>query len=229
VAFESEVDDILRELLRAPGTLTARLAAAGSADADAEAEERRLPLGANAELVVAVADGAPSEAIERAARELAACIRRYGLAAVPEVRLVGRVPRSRALLVRRVEELLGAFAAMHGARVALLLRGPELVATSGPLEPEQRERLVFLRKRVDAEAGRRRGRSSHAEVTGDDVYVRSFWFDAYLVAFFAGPGWSLDFVRHRARAVARELAAVLPHLDDDPGDPANVRPLRPRA
>jgi hypothetical protein len=112
--------------------------------------------------------------------------------------------------------------------VALVLRGPELVATSGVIDPALRDRLPFLRRRVDAEAGRRRGRSSHAEVVGDDVYVRSFWFDAYLIAFFTGPGWSIDFVRHRARAVARELATVLPHLSDDPRDPANVRPLPPR-
>jgi hypothetical protein len=231
VAFESEVDDILRELLREPGTLTARLAAAGSTDDLDQPDDRRLPLGSGAELVVAVGDGAPPalpEVIERAARDLRACIRRYGLASVPEVRLTGRAPRSRAALLRRTQELLAAFAAMHGANSALLLRGPELVASSGPVDIERRERLPFLRKRIDAEAARRRGRSSHAEVVGDDVYARSFWFDAYLVVFFGGPSWSLDFVRHRALAVARELALVLPHLEPDPPAPANIRPLPPR-
>jgi hypothetical protein len=244
VGFESEVDDILRELLRAPGALAARLAAAGSAEDADGPEARRLALGAGAELVVTIGATTPAvggsgglreadgsrldEAIERAARELAACIRRYGVTSVPDVRLLGRAPRTRAALLRRTEELLGAFAAMHNASCALVLRGPELVAASGPIDAAQRERLSFLRKRVDAAAARRRGKSSHAEIVGDDVYARSFWFDAYLILFFAGPGWSPDFVRHRARAVARELALVLPHLDDDPPAPANIRPLPPR-
>ena len=230
MAFETEVDDILRELLRAPGTLAARLGAVGGPSE--EAGEQRLPLGAGAELVVAVADGAAPElaqTLSQAARELRACIRRYGLETVPEVRLVGRAPRSRAVLLRRTEALLGAFAAMHGAVGAALLRGPELLAVGGTIDTERKERLPFLRKRVDAAAARERGKTSHGEVVGDDVYARSFWFDAYLVVFFdvAASQWSVDFVRHRARAVARELAVVLPHLDDDPPSPANVRPLPP--
>lgn len=231
MAFESEVDDILRELLRAPGTLAARLAAVGG---DAEGDgERRLPLGVGAELVVTVADEPPAElaqTIEQAARELRSCIRRYGLEAIPEVRLSGRAPRSRAVLLRRVESLLAAFAAMHGAVAVALLRGTDVVAVGGALDGERADRLAFLRKRVDAVAERQRGKSSHGEVVGDDVYARSFWFDAYLVVFFsgsAGSEWSVDFVRHRARAVARELAVVLPHLDDDPPAPASIRPVPP--
>jgi len=233
VAFDTEVDDILRELLRAPGTLAARLGAAGGPSE--EAGEQRLPLGAGAELVVAVADGAAPElaqTLSQAARELRACIRRYGLESVPEVRLVGRVPRSRAALIRRTESLLEAFAAMHGAVGAVLMRGPELLAVGGTVDAERKERLSFLRKRIDAAAARQRGKSSHGEVVGDDVFARSFWFDAYLIVFFdssngdnGAKSWSVDFVRHRARAVARELAVVLPHLDDDPPAPANVRPL----
>jgi hypothetical protein len=230
VAFETEVDDILRELLRSPGTLAARLGQLG-APPEGEGEdtdERRLPLGAGAELVVTVGQEPPAElpqAIEQAARELRACIRRYGLEAVPDVRLLGRAPRSRAALLRRTVSLLGAFAAMHGATCACLLRGPELLAVGGVLDNERRDRLPFLRKRLDAAAERQRGKSSHGEVVGDDVFARKFWFDAYLVVFFGGEGWSVDFVRHRARAVTRELAVVLPHLDDDPPAPANVRPL----
>jgi hypothetical protein len=63
---------------------------------------------------------------------------------------------------------------------------------------------------------------------GDDVYARSFWFDAYLVIYFRDAGWALDFVRHRARAVCRALALILPHLEIEPPTPANVRPLPPR-
>src|SRR5262249_22267334 len=169
VAFETEVDDILRELLRAPGTLAARLGAVGGPSEDAG--EQRLPLGAGAELVVSVADGAAPElaqTLNQAARELRACIRRYGLETVPEVRLVGRAPRSRAVLLRRTEALLGAFAAMHGAVGAALLRGPELLAVGGTIDTARKERLPFLRKRVDAAAARQRGKTSHGEVVGDD-------------------------------------------------------------
>ena len=227
VAFETEVDDILRELLRVPGTLAARLGQVGAPSED-DGDERRLPLGAGAELVVTVGVEPPAElpqAIEQAARELRSCIRRYGLEAVPDMRLSGRVPRSRAVLLRRTEALLAAFAAMHGATCACVLRGPELLAIGGALDNERRDRLPFLRKRLDAASERQRGKSSHGEVVGDDVFARKFWFDAYLVVFFGGEGWSVDFVRHRARAVARELAVVMPHLDDDPPSPANVRPL----
>src|SRR5436190_1170323 len=72
---------------------------------------RRLPLGAGAELVVMLAAGAPAElaaAIERAARELRACLRYHEEEGVPSVQLVGRVPRSRAVLVRKMTQLLEA-------------------------------------------------------------------------------------------------------------------------
>ena len=44
----------------------------------------------------------------------------------------------------------------------------------------------------------------------------SFWYDAALVVLLAEP-YALDFVRHRARQVARELANLLPLLEPDPG------------
>jgi hypothetical protein len=231
VAFEQEVDDILRELLRERGAIGARVVSAGDADELAGVAHARRALGHGAELVVtvgALADPELPAAIERAARELRACIRRHGVERVPEVTLVGRVPRPRAALLAKARAFLEALAAMHGALSALVLRGGQIVAEGGAVDAAQRERLTFLRKRIDAEAARRRGRSSHAEIVGDDVYARSFWFDAYLVIFFAGPGFAVDFVRHRARAVARALAVILPHLDDEPPSPANVRPLPPR-
>ena len=227
MSFEAEADDILRELLREPGARGAVVAREGAEPGEA----RRHPLGQGVELVVAVDEAPPAElgeAIERAARELRSAIRRHGLTEVPEVRLAGRMPRSREALLRKVRDLIGALAAMHGAPAAVLLRGPEILATYGDLDDAHRAQLSFLRKRLDAEAARSGGRSSHAELSADDFYARSFWFDAYLFLFFAHAGWSLDFVRYRARAVTRELSAVLPHLENDPTTPANVRPLPPR-
>ena len=55
------------------------------------------------------------------------------------MRLSGRVPRSRAVLLRRTEALLAAFAAMHGATCACVLRGPELLAIGGALDNERRD------------------------------------------------------------------------------------------
>jgi hypothetical protein len=237
VALETEVDDILRELLREPGALAAALIrqpdAAEARFAEVEPERLvRAPLGQGAELVVAVAQGAPVElpsAIERAARELRSALRRHQSpdTQLLEVALTGKIPRSRAALLRKIERLLAAFAATHGAVGVALIRAGEVVAVGGVLDEAHLERLAFLRKRVDAEASRFKGKTSHAEVIGDDVFACSFWFDAYLMVFF-DRAWSTDFVRHRARVVTRELAVVLPHLDDDPHTPADVKPLPPR-
>ncbi len=229
MAFESEIDDILRELLREPGALSAIVATAGAVDV--EASVQRMALGGGAELVVATAPVPPPElpaAIERAARDLRACIRRHGVTEVPEVKLVGRAPRTRAALVGKVTDLLAALSAMHRAAGAVLLRGNEILATGGALDETHRAQLGFLRRRLDAEALKHRGRTSHAEIVGEDFYSRSFWFGAYLVIFFAESGFAVDFVRHRARATCRLLSVVLPYLEPEPPTPANVRPLPPR-
>jgi hypothetical protein len=229
--MDSEIDDILRELLREPGALGAAVAREGAPALDGIVDARlvRAPLGEGAELVVAASDPPPPElaaAIERAARELRSWMRRNG-DQVPDHELTGRAPRSRALLRKKIDELLGAFAAVHAACGVALLRRGEVMATGGALDAAQLDRLTFLRKRIDAEAARQRGRSSHAEILGSDVYACSFWFDAYLVMYFDRP-YAVDFVRFRARAVARELSAILPHLDDDPTTPATILPLPPR-
>lgn len=228
MAFESEAEDILRELLREPGALGAAVGAPAPAPDVPGATERRLPLGGGAELVVAVADPEPpglAAALERTVRDLRARMRLLGVTDMPSVLAYGAAPRPRAALVRRVEDLLGALACMHGAEASALSYRAELIAQAGALDEARRDRLPFLRRRVDAEAARHRGQSSHAEVVGDDVYARSFWFDAYLWVFFGQPGWPEDFVRHRTRLVARELAAILPHiLDEPPASPAVIKP-----
>jgi hypothetical protein len=56
----------------------------------------------------------------------------------------------------------------------------------------------------------------------------SFWYDATLVVLLAEP-YARDFVRHRARGVAREIANLLPLLEPDPEIPAAIRrpPTKP--
>ena len=228
MAPEEEVADLLRELLREPGALAAAVAPAGSLDAAdlGVPAGRRLgaPLDEGQELVVVVADETDLEAaLRRTTRALTLCRRRHGGGLLPEVRQVGRAPRTRADLARRIEALLAGFAAAQGTAAAVILRAGELVATVGALDEARRERLPFLRRRIDAEAVRLRGHTSHAEVAGDDVFARAFGFDAYLIAFFDGP-YAIDFVRHRARAVLREIAPILPHLDGESGPPAGVLP-----
>lgn len=235
MSFESELDDILRELLREPGILATSVGCGGddhprSGVLDQELSDQgfleHVALGNGVELAILEESPASAELramIERIARELRACIRRFTGEAVPVITLIGRARRHRATLVARITTYLEAFATMHGATTAVVMVGSQIVALGGTLDEPHRERLTFLRKRLCAEAKKSAGKSSHAEVVSDDVYACSFWYDAYLMAFFRLP-FSVDFVRHRARAVARELSMILPHLDDDPTTPAQVRP-----
>ena len=230
MAFEEELDDILRELVREPGVIAAALAKTGEDPFAGETqggELRRAPLGGGAELVVLVPlpDEHPgvAAALERASREIRALTRMYQREP-PALSMLGRAPRTRQALLARIGRYLDAFAATQGAVGVALLRGAQVVATGGALDEARIDRLAFVRKRVDAEAEKQRGKSSHAEVHGDDFFACSFWFDAYLIAFFEG-AYALDFVRHRVRLVARELAAILPHLDEPPEAPAKLNPL----
>jgi hypothetical protein len=245
--LEAEFDDILRELLRSPGMLAAALtrnaggeAAGAPATAEGSVPPALLDLEPDGPIesmrlagdwilwLATSGDRSPdlAQAIGRAQRALKSSLRRHTGEEVPELVRGGAAPRGRARIVERIERYLTAFLNVHGAAAAFLLRRAGVAAVAGDASEARRERLSFLRKRIDAEAGRRRG-TSHAEVTGEDVFAMSFWFDAYLVVFFDHP-YSIDFVRFRARNVARDLAILLPHLDDDPLPPANVHPLPPR-
>ncbi|MBI4512286.1 MAG: hypothetical protein HY698_21820 [Deltaproteobacteria bacterium] len=230
MGFEDEIDDILRELVRERGAFAAGLADAGEdpfSEEDAQGRSKeRMPLGGGTELVVLIDPSAVEDlkgAIERAARELRSCVRRWNPESLAGFQVLGRLPRGRTAILRRISRYLEAFVHVHGAACAVVLRGSQVLSWSGNLDEIRRERLPFLRKRVDAEAARKRGKTSHAEVHGEDVYARSFGFDGYLVVFFERP-YSLDFVRYRARTVTRELALLLPHLDDDPPASTQIRP-----
>jgi hypothetical protein len=233
VSLEQEIRDILRELVEHTGALSAATGPEGVRLEEIEdivdARVYRAPFGHGDEVAAATEGEVPPEVaavILRAARSLGLCVRRHGQVHTPSVEVPRPQPRSLAAARRRCQRFLGGFAASQRGCVACLLHRGELVATAGALDDERRARLELLRHRVDADAARLRGVSSHGEVLGDDVFARSFGYTGHIVAFFESP-FSVDFVRHRARCLARELAPLLPMLDGGPTLPADVMP-RPR-
>ncbi len=161
-------------------------------------------------------------ALERLSRALRACARRWDVEVVPEVSLPPKVPRTPRVLIR-MQTYLDAFTSTMGMVNAVVTHHGDLVTSANSLSELQWERIPFILKQVDAEAARH-SETSHAEMVGDDFYAVSFWFDACLVAFFEGP-YPLDFVRHRARLVTREIAQLMPLIDDPDHDPAQEAPV----
>ena len=167
--------------------------------------------------------GNRANAIERTTRALRACARRWQCEVLPELRFPGASQSGRARVRERIETYLHALASTQNAANALVSLHGEIVACAHAGDEVHRDRVPFIVKRVAAEAARRKGESSHAAIEGDDFYAVSFWFDACLVVFFSGP-FALDFIRHRARLVTRELVNLMGDLDDPPRDPAQAAP-----
>lgn len=161
-------------------------------------------------------------AMTRCVRALRACARRWECARVP----VCADSRSADMPVDRVRErivsYLQALANGHGAHLVLVTVGRDIAAASSPPDELSRERIPFIVRRVEVEAGRRK--RSHADVVTVDTYAQSFWFDACLIAYFSQP-FAEDFIRHRTRLVTRELIPLLTMLDDPPPSPAQVAPV----
>lgn len=163
-------------------------------------------------------------AVERAVRALRAAGRRWQAERLPAMSVAAEATAPQNDRVReRITAFLQALANIQRAHaVAITVRG-RVVASSVPLDELSRERLPFLLRRVAVEAERQEGRA-HAELADPDVYVASFWFDAALVAFFEGP-YAVDFFRHRARMVMRELSQLLAMLEEPPPGSASVAPI----
>lgn len=163
-------------------------------------------------------------AMERAARALRAAARRWSQGALPSLRWPEAEPApARERVIERIRTYLLALAEVARCTNVLVARGTDLVAAAREPTDLERARIAFAVKRVEADADRRDG-TSHGEVVGDDLYVRSFYFDASLVAYFDGP-WGLDFVRHRARQVCRELAHLLAMLEPTPPSDTAEAPI----
>jgi hypothetical protein len=203
-----------------------------------DANPRRVPLGNRAYLEIETApapERAPesrvaehSAAVERTVRALRAAGRRWQAERLPAMGVNASevAPPHGERIRERITVFLEALARTERARAVTVTVQGRVLCSSNPLEELERERLPFLLRRVAVAAGRQSGRS-HAEIVDADVYIATFWFDACLVAFFAGP-YAVDFFRHRARLVMRELSQLLPMLDEPPPTAASVAPVPPR-
>lgn len=225
--IETEVQDALRELVDSTGATSARIVE--DPDERSGVPARTLPLGGGEYLRVeepSRADGRTHDlelAIDRCVRQLRAIRRRWEAARLPVVVVTregaGSVPPTVRVL-GRVRAFLDALAgsAGPGANALVVVRGSLLASAHEP-DDVQASRWPFLARRVLATHA---PHSSHGEVVDPDAYAMSFWYDAALVVLLA-EGYALDFVRHRARQVAREIAQLLPLLEPDPDAPAMIR------
>jgi hypothetical protein len=158
-------------------------------------------------------------AFDRTVRQLRAIRRRWEVARLPEVSVSPATPPSPGRVTERVETYLRALASIDRASNALDTRGTQLVAAARPPDDAEAARWPFLARRALASHA---PHSSHGEVVDPDAYAMSFWYDAALIVLLIEP-YAVDFVRHRARQVARELANLLPLLEPDPDEPAAIR------
>jgi hypothetical protein len=248
VVLKNELRELLRELCAATGAAASQVAqapseaavaaapaaspvrVAGSDDEEPASHALAVPIGGGAELR-AWFDGPEqppdpngrAAALERTARAIRALARRWDVSDLPLVAHpeAGRAPQKR--VHERIEVYLTALVASLGMRAAVVTRHGQAVASAGLLGDLERARLAFTQRRVAAEAERLKGRSSHADIAGDDFYAVSFFYDACLVCYFDS-AFSLDFVRHRSRQVTRELSQLFSLLDDPDLDPIQVAP-----
>jgi len=200
---------------------------------------RALPLGGGARLELEMGpmvrpDDEVDVALEEAVRALRAAVRQplgshaatEEMAATPlefpAVTVVSGGSTRPTRVADRIHQFLEALSAIqHAQNVLCVLRG-EVVASAHAPSDLERSRAELLIRRTQA-ASRTAGHT-HGDLADPDAYVLTFWQSAALVVYFSGP-YSSDFIRHRARAVARELSELLPELEPDPAAPAAA--LRP--
>jgi len=226
--LDDEVKAILRELLAVTGGATATIAAANGERPETATAAQVTPLGGGRELHLDLGekelDPTSSElasAIDHAVRALRAAARRWE-DVLPSV-VVGTVPaggHERAL--QRIATFLSALASVQNARNACVVVDHRMIAWANSPEALDEARWPLLERRAQAAAPP--GESSHGELTDPDAYAVTFWYGAALIVYFAGP-YGVDFIRHRARLVTRELASLLPLLDPGPTSPAQRLPV----
>lgn len=225
--IELEVREALRALVEEIGAISARIVE--NDDIRTGVPARTLALGGGeylrVELPTRIDRGREHDveaAFERATRQLRAIRRRWEIARLPEVTVAPGAPSSNRIH-ERVLHFLRALASVDRATNALCTRGNQLVAAARAPDALEDTRWPFLARRALATHA---PHSSHGEVIDPDAYAMSFWYDATLVVLLVEP-YGVDFVRHRCRQVARELANLLPHLEPDPEAPASAIRRRP--
>jgi len=241
IDLAEHVRTILGDLRASLGAHRASVVPRGAPDPDVSSPGglRALPLGGGARLELELGhmvrpDDEVDLALEQAVRALRAAAReaRGGHATtdgaplepfeLPAVTVVGGGVSRPTRVADRIHQFLEALAAIqHAENVLCVVRG-ELVASAHPPSELHGSRAELLVRRAQAAA--RTAGHTHGDLADPDAYVVTFWLSAALVVYFSGP-YSIDFIRHRARAVARELAELLPELDPDPAAPAAA--LRP--
>jgi hypothetical protein len=210
-----EVRAALRELVDEIGAVSARIIEHD--DLRTGVPARTLALGGGEYLRVELPTRHGREveveaAFDRTVRQLRA-IRR-----LPEVSIAPGVQPTSGRVIERIHGYLGALAGIDRAGNALVTRGNQLIAAARPPDELEASRWPFLARRALASHA---PHSSHGEVVDPDAYAMSFWYNAALIVLLAEP-YALDFVRYRARQVARELAHLLPLLEPDPDAPAVI-------
>lgn len=243
--IEAELRDILQALLDETGSLAAAIVV-DDGDRTGVPSKRR-PLGGDRALVLELAsrsrkDAAAEDAaeasaeaavdrrpqatdalLEIAARQLRAVARRWNVDTLPLLRVPPQVASADRVLARVLAFLRALAGAVTGHNAVLWRRG-KVLCSAAPLDEAQTSRVVFLARRALAASG---PQSSQAEILDPDAYAMTFYYGAVLVVTVDAP-YAADFLRHRCRQVARELALLLPSLEPDPASPAAVRPVPPQ-
>jgi len=222
VELADEVRAALRDLVEEIGAVSARIL--GDDDQRTGVPARTLALGGGEYLRVELPTRHSREtdieaAFERATRQLRAIRRRWEVARLPEITLAPGAQPTNDRISEQIARYLRALASIDRVTNAFLTRGTHLIAAARKPGDLEATRWPFLARRVLATHA---PHSSHGEVIDPDAYAMSFWYDAALVILLIEP-YAVDFVRHRARQVARELTNLLPLLEPDPETPAAIR------
>ena len=217
-----EVRAALRELVEEIGAVSARIVEQDELRSGVPA--RTLALGGGEYLRVELGARHSREtnveaAFDRTVRQLRAIRRRWEVARLPEVTVSPSAQPPQSRVAERIQAYLVALAGIDRATNAFVLRGTQLIAAAHGPDDLEATRWPFLARRALASHA---PNSSHGEVVDPDAYAMSFWYDAVLVVLLVEP-YAVDFVRHRARQVARELTNLLPLLEPDPEAPAVIR------
>jgi hypothetical protein len=221
--LEDEVYEALRELVAEIGAVSARIVE--NDDLRTGVPARTLALGGGEYLRVELPSRQNREAdveaaFDRVTRQLRAIRRRWEVARLPECTVMaGAMEPTIDRVTKQIESYMKGLAGIDRASNAFITRGTQLVACARPPDELEGSRWPFLARRALATHA---PNSSHGEVVDPDAYAMSFWYDAALVVLLAEP-YAIDFVRHRCRQVARELANLLPLLDPEPETPAAIR------
>jgi hypothetical protein len=224
VVIEDEVRSALRELVDEIGAVSARIVETD--DTRTGVPARTLALGGGEFLRVELPTRTSREhdveaAFDRATKQLRAIRRRWEVARLPVVVVAATSTATPTgnRVIERITTYLVALSQIDRASNAFLTRDGKVVATARTASENESSRLQFLARRVLATHA---PNSSHGEIADPDAFAMSFWYDAALVVLLDEP-YALDFVRHRCRQVARELAGLMPLLDPEPDAPAAVR------